>query len=236
MKQILFLVVFLSLGIQACKKDTKTPVVLEYGTVTDVDGNSYKTVKIGDQWWMCENLRVKHFQDGSAIPYIGNINEDSLWANATTPAYSVLIDTLYGCYYNSFAVQDSRKLAPLGWHIPSDEEWKTLEKTIGMSESQSNQFAWRGTNEAEFLLNKNGEGWQTGTVPFGMDTYDFSIFPAGCRLFSGEITSGFTAFFWTSSSISNGQAYYRYFDSQKKNIFRQTTYPQYGMSIRCVKD
>jgi hypothetical protein len=92
------------------------------------------------------------------------------------------------------------------------------------------------TNEAELLLNKNGEGWQTGTVPFGIDTYDFSVFPAGCRLFSGEITSGYTAFFWTATSTANGHAYYRYFDYLKKNIFRQTTYPQYGMSIRCVKD
>jgi uncharacterized protein (TIGR02145 family) len=236
MKQVLFIVVFLMLGLQACEKDTNTPMVLEYGTVNDVDGNTYKTVKIGDQWWMCENLRVKHFQDGSEISYIGNVNQDSVWANATESAYSLLNDTLNVSYYNSFAVQDSRKLAPAGWHIPTDEEWKTMEKTIGMSESQANQLAWRGTNEAELLLNKNGEGWQTGTVPFGIDTYDFSVLPEGCRLFSGEITSGFTAFFWTATSTANGHAYYRYFDSQKKNIFRQTTYPQYGMSIRCVKD
>jgi uncharacterized protein (TIGR02145 family) len=222
------------LGLQACKKETITPI--EYGTVSDADGNSYRTVKIGDQWWMCENLRVKQFQDGSAITNIGNVDQDSVWSNATAPAYSVLNDTLYGFYYNSFAVQDPRKLAPTGWHIPTDEEWKTLEKTIGMSESHSNQLAWRGTNEAELLLNKNREGWQTGTVPFGIDKYDFSILPAGCRLFSGELTSGFTAFFWTATSTANGHAYYRYFDSQKKNIFRQMTYPQYGMSIRCVKD
>ena len=236
MKQVFFIVVFMMLGLQACKKEIQTPIAVEYGTVIDVDGNSYKTVKIGDQWWMCENLRVKHFQDGSEIPIIGNVNQDSVWANTNAPAYSVLIDTLYGCLYNSFVVKDFRKLAPTGWHIPSDEEWKTMEKTIGMSESQSNQLAWRGTNEAELLLNKNGEGWQTGTVPFGLDTYDFSILPSGCRLFNGELTYGNTAFFWTSTVSSNGNAYYRYFDSQKKNIFRQTTYPQYGMSIRCVKD
>ena len=236
MKQILFFVVFIFLGLQACQKEIDTPIVLEYGTVTDADGNTYKTVKIGNQWWMCENLRVKHFRNGSDISFIGNVNQDSVWANATEPAYCFLNDTLFGCFYNSFAVQDSRKLAPTGWHIPSDVEWKTLEKTIGMSDLEVNALAWRGTNEAELLLNKNLEGWQTGTVPFGMDTYDFSIFPAGCRLFSGEITSGFTAFFWTATATANSHAYYRYFDHQKKNIFRQTTYPQYGMSIRCVKD
>ena len=235
MKNILFFAVFIFLGLQACRKETNTPIVLEYGTVNDIDGNTYKTVKIGNQWWMCENLNVKHFQDGSEISYIGNVDEDS-WANTIEPAYSFVNDSIYGCFYNSFAVQDSRKLAPAGWHIPSDEEWKILEKTIGMSNTQADQFAWRGTNEAEFLINKNTEGWQTGTVPFGIDTYDFSILPAGCRLFNGELTSAYTAFFWTSSSIANGKAYYRYFDYKKKNIFRQTTYPQYGMSIRCVKD
>jgi uncharacterized protein (TIGR02145 family) len=236
MKHSFFLLVFLILGLQACQKETDTPLVLEYGTVTDVDGNTYKTVKIGDQWWMCENLRVKHFQDGSNITFVGNVDQDSVWSNATETAYSFLNDTLYGCFYNSFAVQDMHKLAPEGWHIPSDEEWKTLETTIGMTESQSNQLAWRGTNEAELLLNKISEGWPSGTLPFGIDTYDFSIFPAGCRLFNGELTYGNNAFFWTSTSIANGQAYYRYFDYQKKNIFRQATYPQYGMSIRCVKD
>jgi uncharacterized protein (TIGR02145 family) len=236
MKQILFLVVFLFLGMQACKKETKTPIVLEHGTVTDIDGNLYKTVKIGDQWWMCENLRVKHFQDGSSISLIENQDQDSVWANANTPAFSYINDTIYGCFYNSFSVQDTRKLAPAGWHIPSDEEWKTLEKTIGMSSMQADEFAWRGNHEAEALIVKSSEGWPNGTVPFGLDTYDFSILPAGCRLFNGEITSGTTGFFWTSTTISNGQSYYRYFDYKKKNIFRQTTYPQYGMSIRCVKD
>lgn len=236
MKHILFFVVFIFLGLQACQKETNTPIVLEYGTVTDVDGNTYKTVKIGDQWWMCENLRVKHFNDGASLSFIENQNQDTLWAQSTEPIYSFINDSLLGCYYNHLAIQDTRKLAPEGWHIPSDEEWKTLEKTIGMSENQSNQLAWRGTNEAELLVNKNSSGWPTGTVPFGMDTYDFSILPAGCRLFNGELTYGNNAFFWTSTSIANGQAYYRYFDCQKKNIFRQTTYPQYGMSIRCVKD
>jgi uncharacterized protein (TIGR02145 family) len=127
-------------------------------------------------------------------------------------------------------------IAPAGWHIPSDEEWKTLEKTIGMSSTDANQLAWRGSNEAELLINKISEGWPSGTVPFGLDMYDFSIFPAGCRLFNGELTNGNNAFFWTATESINGNAYYRYFDYKKKNIFRQTTFPQYGMSIRCVKD
>jgi uncharacterized protein (TIGR02145 family) len=236
MNQLLFIVVFLVLGLQACQKETNTPVVLEYGTVSDVDGNTYKTVKIGEQWWMCENLRVQHFQNGSEIAFIGNVNQDATWANTTSPAVSSINDQVFGCYYNYLAVKDVRKLAPVGWHIPSDEEWKTLEKTIGMTENQVNALAWRGTNEAEYMINKNTEGWPLGTVPYGVDTYDFSVLPAGCRLANGELTYGNTAFFWSTTATSNGLVYYRYFDYKKKNIFRQTTYPQYGMSIRCVKD
>jgi uncharacterized protein (TIGR02145 family) len=236
MKHFFFLLVFLILGLQACQKETNKPLVLEFGTVTDVDGNTYKTVKIGDQWWMCENLRVKHFQDGSNITFIGNVDQDSVWAQSTESSFSFINDTIFGCFYNHLAVQDTRMIAPAGWHIPSDEEWKTLEKTIGMSSTDADQLAWRGSNEAELLINKISEGWPSGTVPFGLDTYDFSILPAGCRLFNGELTNGNNAFFWTATSATNGQAYYRYFDYLKKNIFRQTTYPQYGMSIRCVKD
>jgi uncharacterized protein (TIGR02145 family) len=235
MKQVLFIVVFLMLGLQACEKDTNTQIILEYGTVNDVDGNTYKTVKIGEQWWMCQNLNVKHFNDGSEIPFVEN-GEQNTWSNATEPAYSFINDSIYGCFYNNFAVQDVRKLAPAGWHIPSDEEWKTLEKTIGMSENQASSLAWRGTNEAELLLIKKSAGWPNGTLPYGLDSYSFNILPAGCRLHNGELTTGFNAFFWTATSSANGQGFYRYFDYQKKNIFRQTTYPQYGMSIRCVKD
>jgi uncharacterized protein (TIGR02145 family) len=236
MKQALFIVVFLMLGLQACEKDTKKPIILEHGTVTDIDGNSYKTVKIGEQWWMCENLRVKRFQNGSEISYIGNIGQDSVWSNSEVPSYSFINDSLFGCYYNQLAVKDVRKLAPVGWHIPTDEEWKSLEKTIGMPNEQTNALAWRGTNQAEYLLNKNSAGWPNGTIPYGLDSYDFTILPAGCRLHNGELTTSFNAFFWTSSTTASGLAYYRYFDYQKKNIFRQTTYPQYGMSIRCIKD
>jgi uncharacterized protein (TIGR02145 family) len=235
MKKILFLAVFISIGLQACKKETKNPIALEYGTVSDVDGNTYKTVKIGDQWWMCENLRTNHFSDGSIIPEISIQGTDSIWSTLNTPALTD-IDSLNGILYNQFAVQDSRKIAPVGWHIPSDEEWKTLEKSIGMSVTAANQSAWRGTNEAEKLVVKNSNGWPLGSIVFGLDNYSFSVLPMGCRTINGAITIGYNAFFWTATTATNGHAYYRYFDYQKKNIFRQTTYPQYGMSIRCVKD
>ena len=127
-------------------------------------------------------------------------------------------------------------MAPEGWHIPSDAEWKILEKTIGMQQNQVDALAWRGTNEGEILMNKALAGWPQASVAFGSDLYGFAALPGGCRLQNGFTnTEKNTAFFWSSSADGN-QAWYRYLDAQKKTIFRQKTYRSYGMSIRCIKD
>lgn len=115
------------------------------GTVTDIDGNVYQTVKIGNQWWMAENLKVSHYQNSDAIP---NVTNNSDWGNLSTGAYcaynndNVNIST-YGLLYNWYAVADSRELAPTGWHVPTDEEWKQLEMSLGMSDSEANDRGWR---------------------------------------------------------------------------------------------
>ena len=234
--RILITISLVALYFSACKKEEETALVLETGTVADIDGNVYKTVKIGNQWWMSENLRVKRFNDGSDLSYVGMFQEDSLWALSTASTYTYLNDTVYGCLYNQAAVQDARKLAPAGWHVPTDEDWKTLEKEIGMAAAETEKLAWRGTNEAELLLPAYSEGWPISTIPFGNDKYKMKILPTGCKLFNGKSSiDGNVAFFWTST-LSGEEAWYRYFDYKKKTIFRQHTYAQYGMSIRCVKD
>ena len=98
------------------------------GTVTDIDSNTYQTVKIGNQWWMTENLKVTHYRNGNAIP---NVTDDSAWSSLTTGAYCIYNHdesnaTTYGRLYNCYAVTDSRNIAPAGWHVPTDAEWTTL--------------------------------------------------------------------------------------------------------------
>jgi len=229
------LVILLLLLVQACKKDTNKEIIIERGTMTDIDGNLYQTVKIGDQWWMAENLKVEHYRDGSLITEIATTEADSVWSQSLG-AYCSFEDSTYGHLYNHFAIEDINQLAPEGWHIPSDEEWKTLEKTIGMSSQQADALAWRGTNEGEILMNKALVGWPQASLAFGSDLYGFAALPGGCRLQNGFTnTEKNTAFFWSSSADGN-QAWYRYLDAQKKTIFRQQTYRSYGMSIRCIKD
>ena len=221
--------------ISSCKKES-TPIVIEKGVVSDVDGNTYQTVKIGDQWWMAENLKVKHYNNGNEILNIAINEADSVWEDCLIGAYCFFEDSIYGNLYNHMALEDSRKIAPEGWHIPSDAEWKKLEEYIGMSQQQTENYAWRGSNEAEKLMNESLIGWPQASIAYGSNLYGFSALPGGCRLHNGYTNQEKnTAFFWTSDVISN-QTIYRSLDAQKKNIFRQKIYRAYGMSVRCVKD
>ena len=124
------LVVFMS-----CKKnDDKNPV-----NSTDTSGVSYPTIKIGNQDWMAENLKVTRYRNGDEISHV---TDNISWNNLSASAYcnydhDVGNASNYGVLYNWYAVNDSRNIAPIGWHVPTDEEWKTLEMYLGMSQSQA---------------------------------------------------------------------------------------------------
>jgi len=235
MKRTIYLLatsILLLVGLMSCTKEEVATSTPEYGSMTDIQGNTYKTVKIGNQWWMAENLKVTVFNDKKPINAIAE-NKDSIWANTTKPAYCIY-DTTLGALYN-WKVIDS--IAPKGWHIPSDEEWKTLEKTLGMESAESEKTAWRGKEEADKLLTKYKAPTESKLDAFGTNESGFSALFAGCRLFSGGINKEKnTAFWWTSTPSVGNEAWYRYIDAKQKKIFRQHTYTNYGFSIRCIKD
>ena len=219
----------------ACKKETTDkPWEIISGSMIDVDGNVYKTVKIGNLWWMSENLRVEHFNDGTPIDYIPVAAADTIWSNNNLPAFTFLNDTLYGKLYNAH-VLTAGSIAPAGWRVATDSDWKNLEESIGVSATQLNLFGWRGDVVAK-LLPYASAGWPLLTIPFGSDTYGFNVRPSGCKLFNGPINATYSsAFFWTNN-ITDSLCMYRYIDYKKNGIFRQRTYKNYGMSIRLVKD
>ena len=106
------------------------------GMISDVDGNEYKTVKIGSQWWMAENLRTTRFNEGTPISHVPN---DTSWQNLLIPGYcwygndSITYADPYGALYNFYSVADTNSLnvCPSGWHIPSSAEWTTLTNFLG---------------------------------------------------------------------------------------------------------
>ena len=233
------LIVLLSflLLIESCKPDTPPVVEQESGTMADIDGNSYKTIKIGNQWWMAENLKVTKFRNGNTIP---NVTDDSLWQNNSAACCLYQNDpTSPGLLYNWFAVTDTGNIAPQGWHIPSDDEWKELERFTGMTDGAEDVSGWRGTNEADKLKAAAPIGWTQFEEVWGTDSLGFTALAGSCRLANGSwgVPGLFaTGFWWTSSEYSSTEAWFRYIDYKKSTIFRSSCPKNYGYSIRCVKD
>ncbi|HOZ86772.1 MAG TPA: fibrobacter succinogenes major paralogous domain-containing protein [Bacteroidia bacterium] len=229
----LFSVLFL-LG---CKKTSKTELPIETGSVTDRQGNVYQTVKIGNQWWMAENLRVKVYNDSTPILEVKISERDSVWANKTIGAFCA-IDSRYGLHYNWLAMRNIKKIAPAGWHVPSDDEWKMLELELGMAGEEADNTSWRGSHLSQKLLPESSVGWpsQVSTV-YGTNETGFTALPGGCRVFNGtkgEVSA--TAYWWTSSEQSQTTGWYRNLSASNASIFRYFVDKNYGLNIRCVKD
>ncbi len=230
----------------SCKKKDKlfSDPPVEYGSVTDIDGNVYKTVKIGNQWWMTENLKVRTYKNGTPIKQVTYTDPDSLWAQATKGyfcefQYNSSFSGVYGLLYNWYAVNDTSKIAPDGWHVASDNDWKQLETYLGMTSGDADNVNWRGSHEADKLKIHSPDGWTSYGNVWSENESGFSALAGACRLFNGawaDPNIQFTGFWWTSTSHPGNKAWFRNLDYKKTNVFRYYTYKSYGMSIRCVKD
>ena len=220
-------------------------VIVEDGyesiTVTDIDGNVYQTVQIGNQLWMAENLKVTHYRNGDAIP---NVTDNSTWAGLSSGAYCVYnndsanADT-YGNLYNWYAVADARNIAPEGWHVPTDEEIMELEMALGMSQSQANTAGWRGTNEGSKLAGR-ADLWTNGVLENDpeFDTSGFSFLPGGYRYdYNGAFNNmRSTGYLWSSTEYNSNYARYRKLICYYTHVYRDYYYKRHGISVRCVRD
>ena len=208
--------------------------------VADVEGNTYKTVLIGTQMWMAENLKTTKFNDNTAIPII---TDNTLWKNTTGPAYCWYANDgttnkpIYGAIYNFYTVATG-KLCPTGWHVPSDIEFQTLEVFLGMDPLQANSYEWRGTNQGAKL--KNSTGWATGMN--GTNTSGWSALPGGYRYgLTGVFNNLGTLSYWWSSTKDPVNAMYRRLDGADSTgvvmnkVYRAGVIYQGGKYIRCVK-
>ncbi|CAN5449258.1 fibrobacter succinogenes major paralogous domain-containing protein [soil metagenome] len=234
----LFLSLFIVIGCH--KKDDPVPVQ-ETGTVTDVEGNIYRTIKIGNQWWMAENLSVKMYRDGTFIP---NITDSTSWAQNIAGAYCEYDNgnsqsAAPGLLYNWYAVNAAANIAPAGWHIPTDDEWRTLEQFIGMGQDESAKSGWRGTHEGDKLKIESPKGWSTYHDVWSTNESGFAAMAGSCRLPNatfGQPGLFSTGFWWSHSETIGTDAWYRYLDYKNSNIFRSHDSKAYGFSVRCVKD
>jgi uncharacterized protein (TIGR02145 family) len=198
-------------------------------TVTDMDGNVYPTVKIGDQWWMAENLNAKYYRNGEGIP---NVTSYSEWSNLSTGAYcnydsNAVNASTYGCLYNWYAVKDSRNIAPLGWHVPTDEEWTTLATYLGGVSIAGGKLKETGT--AHWIEPNTGATNESG----------FCALPGGYRFNLGDFFDlGYKAFFWSSTDRGStlDLVWYRSLFYDSPGAVQNDTNKSYGFSIRLVRD
>ncbi len=203
-------------------------------SITDIQGNTYKIVAIGEQWWMSENLKVSQYTNGDDIPHI-KVNAD--WANTTDGAYSYYdLNTenleKYGNLYNWYTVNDDRGVCPEGWHVPSDEEWMTMEKYLGMSAEEADRMtAWRGTDEGEKLKSESFGG---------NNSSGFSALGTGYRDPEGVYKAmGTDNDYWTStgySSEGNTEGILHGFLNTNPKVVRNFHVPGYGFCVRCIRD
>lgn len=217
-----------------CNKDTtipdKTPVSL-----TDVEGNTYKTIKIGTQTWMAENLKTTKFTDNTAIPIVTGNSE---WIGRTEPGCSWYAnDTankqLYGVIYNWYALKTG-KLCPAGWHVPADSEYDTLEMYLGMPPAQIILWGGRGTDQGAKM--KSATGWAMGEN--GTNTSGFTALPGGYRYAAdGSYNSiGVLSYWWSFTEEDLNTAWYRRLDGNTTDIYRATTVKSAGKYVRCIMD
>lgn len=245
--QILTIGVFLVFAISCAKNDTdnepspidptnptngKTTAIfnsnISYGTMTDQDGNVYKTITLGSQTWMAENLRTTKYNDSTAIPKVTSNIE---WVTLETGAYCnyrnvTNNDTIatYGRLYNWYAI-NTGKLAPIGWHVPTDAEWTTLisylggELVAGGKLREAGTTHWRSpnvgaTNESGFTALPSGMRWENGSC------YDIGEF----------------CYWWSANEHDVQNALYRYTHTSHSTFYSGGHYKTLGLSIRCVKD
>jgi len=207
-------------------------------TVTDIDGNVYETVQIGGQLWMAENLKVTHYQNSDEIPYIYNDPQYGAYINYSNNADNVGV---YGRLYNWFAVNDERGLCPDNWHVPSDDEFKSLEMYLGMSESEANGEGLRGTDEGGKLKEEGNEHWNSPNTGATNET-GFTALPSGNRRYetytNQEIFSGLNryGFFWSSSEVYTVNAWYRVLSYDYSESNRYHLSKANAFSVRCVED
>ena len=217
-------------------KQLKFATLFLVGTpVTDIDGNTYKTVIIGSQEWMAENLKTTKYNDGSSIPLV---TDNNTWAALTAPGYcwydndEASYRNTYGALYNWFAV-NTNKLCPVGWHVPSDEEWHELISYV-------DPFSY---SEVSYI--GGGKLKESGTTHWdypndgATNETGFTALPGGDRYndyYNSETFWGIGTFsdMWSSTEADTlnaiGQQIY------VNMIYLFYGHKQDGYSVRCLRD
>jgi len=230
-KTILFL--FAVVFLYSC-----TPIPQEApNTFTDSrDGKVYKTVTIGEQVWMAENLAYLPSVVGPATEsytdpyyYVYGYDGTSVATAKATTNYQT-----YGVLYNWPAALSA---CPPGWHLPSDAEWKQLEMYLGITSAQADATGWRGTAEGGKLKEEGTTHWDSPNTG-ATNSSGFTALPGGYRSYDGRFYSiGIYGYWWSSPEINTYDAWYRSLRYDTSDVYRSYGFNRgNGFSVRCLRD
>jgi uncharacterized protein (TIGR02145 family) len=211
----------------------------EAPTVTDIDGNVYRTVQIGGQCWTAENLRTTTYANGDPIP---NVTDSTEWTQLTTGAWAhyennASYENPYGKLYNWYAVADPRNVCPAGWHVPTDAEWNTL---VGYLDPAYDPNAINGSQSATAGGKMKSTGTQYWNAPNTGATNEigFSGLPGGTRysLDGGFYGLGNYGGWWSASESGAEYVWNRRLIDASAVTYRNFNFKRNGFSVRCVRD
>ncbi len=196
------------------------------GTVDDFDGNTYKTVEIGTQTWMAENLRTAKYNDGTPIPAV---TDKTQWASLISPGFCWYNNDLstygatYGALYNWYTVA-TNKLCPAGWHIPTDDEWSLLAGYLGGAAVAGDKMKESGN--IHWANNNVGATNESG----------FTALPGGGRITGDFIYIRESAAWWTMTPNDESTAYCVELDDNVVELLKGSLAKNCGFSVRCVRN
>jgi uncharacterized protein (TIGR02145 family) len=204
---------------------------LIYGIVTDIEGNDYKIISIGTQVWMAENLKSTKYNDGTPIPFI---SDDTTGSYLITPAYfwyvnnEAIYKNICGAFYNWFAVSTG-KLCPVGWHVPTDEEWQIMADYLGGSSIAGSKMKEKGT-----------ANWLSSNIDATNES-GFTALPCGLRgNFGGQFGGlGLLGEWWSNTELDPdpyNSTWCRWILSDSSPLNRSGFSKRDGVNVRCIKD
>lgn len=212
---------------------------LTFTTVlTDVEGNTYKIVTIGDQVWMQENLKTTKYRNGDLIgttssvtlDITGELNPKYQWASSVAG---------YGRQYTYYAITDNRNVCPTGWHVPTDAQWTTLTDYL-----TNNGYGFGGSGHDIAKSLAATSGWtedptagNVGNDPASNNSSGFTGLPSGGRYSNGVVKYlSYHGIWWSSTESAATFAYFRCIGYIPAEVYRGLFSKSYGLSVRCLQD
>ncbi len=245
-------IVFMALGYGCSKELVETentgdltvstsPIIfkphLSYGSMTDQEGNIYKTVTIGSQTWMAENLRTTKYRD---MTNISRVDDDEMWFYNSGGAYcnykeDTIYPPVYGRLYNWYAVNNEHNIAPAGWHVPTDEDWQILVHYLDSKATFTGEWSVVSYLAGGKLKEASTAHWFPPNMGATNES-GFTALPGGNRGgLSGFDFAGKSGSWWSSSYGIYGIIYYE-LSCNNQAVYRGQYSTTSAFSLRLVKD